>query len=104
MRDRAVFTTAMSSMSIAVAAHTTASVQRWVCDMCGKAPGREEESGSPGTLSCGEPQICGANRRMHVREPGFRLVRLPRVLHSTRMDRAELERALVGGVERREIV
>ena len=28
--DRAVLTTAMSSMSIAVAAQTTASVQRWV--------------------------------------------------------------------------
>jgi hypothetical protein len=30
MADRAVFTTAMSSMSMAVAAQTTASVQRWV--------------------------------------------------------------------------
>ena len=30
MADSAVFTTAMSSMSIAVPAQTTASVQRWV--------------------------------------------------------------------------
>jgi hypothetical protein len=30
MRERAVFTTAMSSMSIAVAAQTTASVQRLI--------------------------------------------------------------------------
>jgi hypothetical protein len=33
-----VFTTAMSSISMAVAAHTTTSVQRWICI---KAPGRE---------------------------------------------------------------
>ena len=30
MRDSAVFTTAMSSMSMAVAAQTTTSVQRWM--------------------------------------------------------------------------
>ena len=30
MRESAVLTTAMSSMSIAVAAQTTTSVQRWV--------------------------------------------------------------------------
>ena len=30
MADRAVLTTAMSSMSMAVAAQTTVSVQRWV--------------------------------------------------------------------------
>ena len=30
MRESAVFTTAMSSISIAVAAQTTTSVQRWI--------------------------------------------------------------------------
>ncbi len=33
MRDSAVLTTAMSSMSIAVAAHTTTRVQRWMLAM-----------------------------------------------------------------------
>jgi len=41
---------------------------------------------------------------MPVREPGFRLVRLPLVLHTPGMDDAYLDRVLVGGRERREIV
>ena len=41
--DSAVLTTAMSSMSIAVAAQTTASVQRWVRVMSGlRIRGRDE--------------------------------------------------------------
>src|SRR6185503_10614118 len=41
MRDSAVLTTAMSSMSIAVAAHTTTRVQRWMLRMGGGLRGRE---------------------------------------------------------------
>ncbi len=41
---------------------------------------------------------------MPVREPGFRLVRLPLVGHTPGMDDAYLDRVLVGGRERREIV
>src|SRR6478752_5532140 len=41
MRDRAVLTTAMSSMSIAVAAHTTTRVQRWMLRMGGGCRGRK---------------------------------------------------------------
>ena len=33
------------------------------------------------------PRVSGANRRMPVREPGFRLVRLPLVLHTARHGR-----------------
>src|SRR4051812_16479179 len=39
MRDNAVLTTAMSSMSIAVAAHTTTRVQRWMLRMGGGSGG-----------------------------------------------------------------
>ena len=41
---------------------------------------------------------------MPVREPGFRLVRLALVVHTPGMDDAYLDRVLVGGRERREIV
>ena len=53
------------------------------------------------TLPRAAGRICGGNRRVPVREPGFRLVRLPLVVHTAEMDRAV---HLVGGRERRRIV
>jgi hypothetical protein len=44
-----VFTTAMSSISIAVAAQTTTSVQRWVF-MLGTTPNERGRGGSAGSL------------------------------------------------------
>ena len=69
MRDSAVFTTAMSSISIAVAAQTTTSVQRWI--VMGWGSGEGEERGgirfripAPHGLSHrGEPQWRTLNRR-----------------------------------------
>src|SRR3954451_23772475 len=70
MRDRAVFTTAMSSMSIIVAADTTARVQRWVVLIGWEAPGEEGREGVPRSFAAG-----GRSRR---RVPPCPPVRQPR--------------------------
>ena len=58
MRERAVFTTAMSSISIIVAAQTTTRVQRWVRAMCGGLRGREGEGrGRAHSPACGAPGL-----------------------------------------------
>ena len=63
--DRAVFTTAMSSMSMAVAAQTTASVQRWVRVMSGGSEAADERDAVVvgGILGKAREAVAAARRR-----------------------------------------
>src|SRR5215217_5995839 len=108
MRDRAVFTTAMSSISIMVAAQTTARVQRWVLCMCREAPGDEGGGGveahSPGCGPPGqqsEPANAGAGGRLGrgAAAPSGRIGAMDREELNARLDQV-----LVGGREKRAIV
>src|SRR5215212_10956620 len=79
MRESAVLTTAMSSMSIAVAAQTTASVQR--CVRIGEAPGMGRRWGREGAcLPAPGHRIGELPRPPPPREAGGTASRLPREL------------------------
>src|SRR4051794_3370558 len=83
----------MSSMSIAVAAQTTTSVQRCI-RICVWAP-RGEERGVDGSFASAWSSRSGATRRPAVREPQFRLVRL------SALEQPALARVRDGVLERR---
>src|SRR3954447_311870 len=108
MRESAVFTTVMSSISIIVAAQTTARVQRWVLCMCVSAPGREERGGGV----CHSRLWAASGLRREPADTGTGTwVPLGAAASSARilaMDREEpkarLDRVLVGGREKRAVV
>src|SRR3954447_22071524 len=70
----AVFTTAMSSIRIAVAAQTTASVQRCTVDMEGSGPFEAGERGGPDCRERALPAGCGelAGRLRRLPPPALR--------------------------------
>src|SRR5215210_4210903 len=75
MSDSAVLTTAMSSMSIAVAAHTTARVQRWVV-VTGVSPGGSK---GEGRTACSRPAAASTSGESLVRVVRLPLLRGPHV-------------------------